>query len=532
MKVITGLMTVILFATLFTTNLFSQLDLDRSDQETLDRVKEKYLDDRGRMEIKYFSGNKVIKKKARLPYHVVVVRGDLTIRGEIEGSAVALFGDVRVKSSGCVDGDVISVDGCIDQSGNAWVKGDALEISSRSLKRRHSGYSNREIRRTRSYSRRSFRRDSRYRHGISFQNYWSVNELDNFILRYNRVEGGFIGFREPRDHYHNWRMGHLNLFGEIGYGFENKDLRYQIGGQLSTLSSLNLFLGGEYHDFTDTQDAWLVSESENSANALFVKKDFLDYYRRKGFSFFAVQEFTRDFKVKVEYRNDDYSNMLNMSNWSLFRGGHDFRLNPLINEGNMRSLIFSVNLDTRYDARVPESGWYLNGTAEFAGQVAGQELNGDFNFDRYIIDLRRYQTLSYSESLDFRLRVGSGRGNVPEQFLFDLGGISTLPGYHFKEFTGDRMVMFNSEYRTDGEFLFDDIWFLNLFHYILFANTGLAWFAQDTSSPLNFDNFEFSDLKTDVGIAIANRDGDMRVNFAHRLDGGGLNVSFRIHRNF
>ncbi|MCH8019563.1 hypothetical protein IH785_06860, partial [candidate division KSB1 bacterium] len=75
-------------------------------------------------------------------------------------------------------------------------------------------------------------------------------------------------------------------------------------------------------------------------------------------------------------------------------------------------------------------------------------------------------------------------------------------------------------------------WFLDLFHYILFANTGLAWFAQDTSSPLNFDNFEFSDLKTDVGIAIANRDGDVRVNFAHRLDGGGLNVSFRIHRNF
>ena len=270
MKVITGLMTVILFATLFTTNLFSQLDLDRSDQETLDRVKEKYLDDRGRMEVKYFSGNKVIKKKERLPYHVVVVQGDLTIPGEIEGSAVALFGDVRVKSSGCVAG----VDGWIGRSGNAWVKGDALEISSRSLKRRHTGYSNREIRRTRSYSRRSFRRDSRYRHGISFQNYWSVNELDNFILRYNRVEGGFIGFREPPDHYHNWRMGHLNPFGEIGYGFENKDLRYQIGGQLSTLSSLNLFLGGEYHDFTDTQDAWLVSESENSANALFVKKTF------------------------------------------------------------------------------------------------------------------------------------------------------------------------------------------------------------------------------------------------------------------
>ena len=41
MKLITGLMTVILFATLFTASLFSQLDLDRIDQETLDRVKEK-----------------------------------------------------------------------------------------------------------------------------------------------------------------------------------------------------------------------------------------------------------------------------------------------------------------------------------------------------------------------------------------------------------------------------------------------------------------------------------------------------------
>lgn len=532
MKLITGLMTVILFATLFTANLFSQLDLDRIDQETLDRVKEKYLNDPHWMEIKYFSGNKVIKKREKLPYHVVVVGGDLTIRGEIEGSAVVLFGNVRVKSSGYINGDVISVDGWVDQARGAWVKGEALEISSRSLQRRYSRYSNREIRRTRHYSRRFFRRDSRYRHGISFQNYWSVDDLDNFLLRYNRVEGGFIGFREPREHYHNWRMGHLRPFGEIGYGFENKDLRYQIGGQLSTLSSLNLFLGGEYHDFTDTQDAWLVSESENSVNALFVKKDFFDYYRRNGFSFFAVQELTRDFKIKVEYRNDDYSNMFNTSNWSLFRGGHDFRLNPLIDEGNMRSLSFSINLDTRYDARTPESGWYLNGTAEFAGQFAGQKLNGDFNFDRYIIDLRRYQSLSYSENLDLRVRVGSSRGNIPEQFLFDLGGVSTLPGYNFKEFTGDRMVLFNSEYRTDGEWLFDDIWFLDHFHYILFANTGLAWFAQDTSSPFNFDNFELSDLKTDIGIAVANRDGNVRVNFARRLDGGGLNVSFRIHRHF
>jgi hemolysin activation/secretion protein len=40
---------------------------------------------------------------------------------------------------------------------------------------------------------------------------------------------------------------------------------------------------------------------------------------------------------------------------------------------------------------------------------------------------------------------------LPSQYLYDLGGISTIRGYDYKAFTGDRMVLINAEYWFDND---------------------------------------------------------------------------------
>ena len=140
--------------------------------------------------------------------------------------------------------------------------------------------------------------------------------------------------------------------------------------------------------------------------------------------------------------------------------------------------------------------------------------------------------LIVTESIDLRVRFGTSRGFIPSQFLFDIGGISTLPGRDFKEFTGNRMILFNSEYRNHADALFGNVLFFDLFDVIVFANTGYAWFEDDNGSAINFDNIEFDDLKTDIGFGLAMRNSNIRLDVAKGLGGGGFNVAFRINRHF
>lgn len=78
---------------------------------------------------------------------------------------------------------------------------------------------------------------------------------------------------------------------------------------------------------------------------------------------------------------------------------------------------------------------------------------------------------------DVRARLGSTDGILPSQYLYDLGGISTIRGYDYKAFTGDRMVLINAEYWFDN-----DLWHnqssMEMFSIGAFFDAGSAWFSQ------------------------------------------------------
>ena len=191
----------------------------------------------------------------------------------------------------------------------------------------------------------------------------------------------------------------------------------------------------------------------------------------------------------------------------------------------------TLTLDTRDDEAEPDEGWYVQARAEFYG---GQ-VESDYEFDRFILDVRRYQPLSFNENLDFRLRLGTSRNALPSQFLFDLGGISTLRGYPFKAFTGDRMFLANVEYRVRADSRDLPLLFFDTLNLIVFFDAGLAWFSDDvTRADRGWKYLTFSRLKTDVGIAITDRAGRVRLNFARRTDSSKapIVVTFRISRAF
>lgn len=99
------------------------------------------------------------------------------------------------------------------------------------------------------------------------------------------------------------------------------------------------------------------------------------------------------------------------------------------------------------------------------------------------------------------------------------------------------MVLAQIEYRI-GEANFPDelgLGLFDMFNFIVFADAGWVWYADpDLDLLQGFEPLTLSRLKTDVGIALANRSGNVRFEIVRRTDTGKkpFTFYFRINRPF
>ena len=359
---------------------------------------------------------------------------------------------------------------------------------------------------------------------------------EHLLLRYNRVEALFLGLNFPT-RYH-WGGRAISLFGSAGYGFANHRWRY--GGGLSQQFSTgrSLFeVGVEGHSLTDTKDHWIVGEGENSLAAFFLRDDYMNYFGREGFSIwtgFYGRWTSTDLQLRVAYLNDQYQSLDRNTNWSLFGSGKMFRENPPVLEGRMKSIMTTFEIHNERARSYFTSGW--NGA--IGVEVSRPSLGSDFSFTRYIIELIRYQPLGRYETFNIRLRAGSGTGDLPPQKGFELGGISTLPAFSYKDFAGNRLLLLNGEYILNSD-LFDDeelfpSWLLCNLNLILFADAGYtSTVSPDDGLLSGYKDFSARTLKSDWGFGIGTRDAKLRLGFSWRTDvAEPVRIFLRLSRPF
>ncbi len=359
-------------------------------------------------------------------------------------------------------------------------------------------------------------------------------------IRYNRVEGVYLGTVINKEYWRKEYPGYPFIFGKVGFAFAEKLFEYQIGLEKGFFDDYYLAFGAEIHLTMDTPDRWLMPQWENSLAAFLIKEDFHDYYQREGFSGYVTQHVTDILKFTASYCMESYDSTEKNTNWSLFGGKKKFRENPPMHAGELHSLKVKAVLDTRNSKSSPTRGWLVL----LEGEHAGSEFKGDFNFDRFLLDIRRYQPLGFSDALDFRIRLGSSKGDLPWQKSYHLGGISTLRGYDYKDFPngpmsvgGNRMLLGQLEYRLGIEDYPESmgLGLLNNFHLILFIDTGWVGFADAEANFYDgFNSFTWSDLKTDIGFALSNSSGNFRFQIAKRTDIGEKDFVFtvRVSRPF
>jgi hypothetical protein len=458
---------------------------------------------------KTFSGDKVIEANDTINGDVVVKGGDLIVYGTINGSAKVIGGELRVKRTGKITGNARVIDGTIVKESGAVIEGYEDKTSSITASYRTPG-----------------KRFNRREHAFDVPWAYGQSSLDNFIARYNRVEGLFLGIGSEKKYYWDGERT-WNAYGSIGWGFKSHTWRGNLGltrqFAYPTEDGARLFeLGIEGHSLTDTKDQWIIGQLENTLAAFLIHEDFRDYFERNGESFYVAYYSRVDYfktELKASYISDKYDSLTNKVNWALFGGDKSFRPNPAIQPGAMRSIALTAGLSTITKILRGSEGWSFYATGEFAKKSWGS----DFDFDQYTLDIRRFQPLGRYDNFNVRMRIGTAGGPLPPQKIYEIGGLGTLNAFPFKSEAGNRMLLINAEYIIDGDFLneldFWPTWFLHHFNFILLTDAGFARPMAVNDSPFDgFSNITWGEFKHDFGVAIGNRAGSFRIGVAWRTD--------------
>jgi hypothetical protein len=469
-----------------------------------------------------YKGNTVIQKGDTVNTNVVVKGGDLTVYGHINGDILVVGGDLYLRDGSYVGGNIKVINGEVNRDDDAVVVGYIDKSSSRKEKAYREDDKN-------------FRRSS-----TRLNANWAseTTNLDNFIFRYNRVEGLFLGAGSEKKYYWDSQRSY-SLYGSAGYGFKSHSWRGNLGlSRQFSIDDGQLFeVEVEGHRLTDTKDEWLIGVQENTAAAILIHEDYRDYFRRDGFGVnigYAVQQDYLTAQVKTGYLIDDYRSMENQTEWSLFGGNKRFRPNPMIDDGSMRSILTSAGVSTVTTTMYGPEGWSALATVE----VADKNLGGSFTFNRYILDIRRYQPLGPYDNLNVRVRVGTSDGALPLQKIFEIGGLGTVQGYPFKGEMGNRMLLMNAELIVNGDFLGDlsfwPSWLMRGINLLALTDAGFVRTVDNGALwTSGFNGIGFSDFRHDVGAGVATRSGSFRMAFVWRTDRSEpAHFVFRFSRPF
>ena len=405
--------------------------------------------------------------------NVVVTDGVLTVAGTIRGELIALRGDVVFVEGAIVEGDVTVVDGEIRNQEAARLTGTVTVYS--------EGFDLVE-RAERFHDSPNWRRERLWRYGDNGGADLRVHVGEN----YNRVEGLPVQFgpeiqtagRNPL------RVQALAIWRtDIGPLTETRHMGYLLRAE-QFFAGGAVRVGGSVRSTVDPIESWSVTNLEASLATALFHEDQRDYFERTGWSaYLRVAPKRAPFEATVEYRDEEHNSIATRDPWTLFNDDRIWRNQPLIGEGELRTVRGALELDYRNGEEFGTRGWLAR--AEVTRGIEGSlrvpvtSLSGsaepiDFsaNFTTGLVDLRRYQQVGRNGILAARV-VGGGaltERALPPQYQHALGGAGSLPGYSlfsadcgargaivrhaadanatfFPSYGCDRMALFQVEYR-------------------------------------------------------------------------------------
>jgi hypothetical protein len=265
------------------------------------------------------------------------------------------------------------------------------------------------------------------------------------------------------------QFNHTFISGHLSFKTASNDVGYALGFERPLFASRKLFVGGELHDLTASDDRWQVSSNEAAIAAVAGRRAFRDYYERRGVQIGAAWRVDRHVELLFAWRGERESPLQVESDFSLFNRDETFRANTGALNGRLNAVIVGASIDgSGFDREsleatyrrhqleslfgdqlpLPENDelapiWRIDWTSEISAPDA---FSSDFDFRRHIVSGRLRKRLSEFQDVGVRAIGGWSEGVLPPQREFAVGGIGSVHGYEFKESIGDTIALFNVEY--------------------------------------------------------------------------------------
>lgn len=336
------------------------------------------------------------------------------------------------------------------------------------------------------------------------------------------------------------RFNHTFVAGHLSYKIASEQAGYALGFERPWFGRTKLYVGGELHDLTASDDQWQLSSLEASLAAVGPRHSYRDYYRRRGVQIHSALRVHPQLELLLAWRGERQEPLRVASDFSLWNDDEAFRPNIGAIDGQLNAVVvgasasarsfereslastyrrhqfdtlFGERLDDFEGRRDTSPVWRVDWTSELSGPGA---FGSDFDFRRHIVSARTRVILSRHQTFAARAIGGWSDGALPPQRQFAVGGVGSVHGYDFKEQIGDSLAVVNLEYELG--------WRSGL-KAIGFFDTGRATVRQALGTPATP---WLKGVGWGVGI------GDIRVDFGYKVDdlSSSPRVVVRIGRTF
>jgi len=340
-------------------------------------------------------------------------------------------------------------------------------------------------------------------------------------------------------------FNHAYVHGHLSLKTASHRAGYALGFERPIFRTTKLYVGGELHDLTASDDQWQLSSTEASLAAIGPRKSFRDYYRRRGLQINAALRVHPQAELLFAWRRERQENLIVESDFSFWNDEEPFRPNLTAADGTLSAIVIGGSLDGdsfdreslgatyrrhllerpfgerlefpdgRHDA---SPIWRIDWTSEISAPAG---LRSDFDFKRHIVSGRARVPISEHQDFGARVIGGWSDGLLPPQRQFAIGGLGSVHGYAFKEQRGTTLTLMNLEYSLGWR---------NNFEIVGFFDAGHATFQHVSFIPEAAPR-DIGWLKgVGFGIAIAGA----RLDFGYKLGAipSSLQVTLRLGRTF
>jgi len=401
---------------------------------------------------------------------------------------------------------------------------------------------------------------------------------------YNRVEGLPV-YLGPVFHDSSGRAAFdISVLGIIRsadtFHWDDKNLGHKVTAEMRVGRERGYAIGLSSYDVITPVETWQLPDPDAALAALFVHRDFRDYFNRHGAKATATFHMSARSSFSVDWADERWAASGARRVFSIFRNGTPWRTNPEVDAGRFHIATARADVDTRNDPTNPSTGWLILAEYERGSGVvtdpgitspsARPVFSPQLTYGRAFLDLRRYNRLSPNTWINARLVIGGwvNGDELPLERRVSVGGIGTIPGFDFRKFQPgavdvsqcsdggapppgnpaqcERVALVQLEYRNQLHSSFFD--FLNARPIrlrgigftvqptaVAFVDAGRGWLVGQPSGTLQYSSNSlprFGTFRTDVGLGLDL--GIFGVYAAKAVSSSKepANVFLRVHRQF